>query len=59
MSKCSAALISCPVCGEPSSIWSPIHAACTPELPPVIGEAMRDALAERAIATLADNEDAQ
>lgn len=28
------------------------------ELPPCVGEAMRDVLAERAIATLADNEGA-
>lgn len=57
MSRVNAPIVSCPVCGEPSSIWAPVHPACSAETP-CVGEKFRDALAERAIATLADNEDA-
>lgn len=56
MTRASAPIVSCPVCGEPSSIWAPVHLHCQADTP-VVGEKFRDALAERAIATLADNEE--
>lgn len=56
MTKASAPIVVCVGCGKPVSIWMPMCPECQAELAPAVGEKMRDAMAERAIATLADNE---